>query len=133
MKGLQGGDPVYLKTVATPAYYAVHSGPENERHHFNAEASERDLRETYLPAFEATVREAGAYSVMGAYNRTNGEPCCASTVLLQKILRDNWDSTAMSSCQTAAPSGISLPSSGRRDTGRGRGDGRDQRLRPELR
>ena len=90
VKGLQGDDLTYLKTVATPKHYAVHSGPEDERHHFNAEASERDLRETYLPAFEATVREAGAFSVMGAYNRTNGEPCCASTTLLQKILRDEW-------------------------------------------
>ncbi len=88
--GLQGDDPTYLKTVATPKHYAVHSGPEAERHHFNAEADERDLRETYLPAFEATVREAGAFSVMGAYNRTNGEPCCAHTVLLGKILRDEW-------------------------------------------
>lgn len=100
VKGLQGEDPVYLKTVATPKHYAVHSGPEDERHHFNAEASERDLRGTYLPAFEATVREAGAYSVMGAYNRTNGEPCCASTTLLQKILRDEWgfDGYVVSDC-----------------------------------
>ncbi|MGC9523610.1 MAG: glycoside hydrolase family 3 C-terminal domain-containing protein, partial [Anaerolineae bacterium] len=71
-----------------------------ERHHFNAEASERDMRETYLPAFEATVREAGAYSVMGAYNRTNGEPCCASHTLLQEILRDEWgfDGYVVSDC-----------------------------------
>ncbi len=88
--GLQGDDPTYLKLVATPKHYAVHSGPEHERHHFNAEASGRDMRETYLPAFEATIREAGAYSVMGAYNRTNGEPCCASSTLLQQILRDEW-------------------------------------------
>jgi beta-glucosidase len=90
VKGLQGDDPRYLKTVATSKHYAVHSGPEAERHHFNAVASERDLRETYLPAFEATVREANVYSIMGAYNRTNGEPCCASPTLLQKILRDEW-------------------------------------------
>ncbi|MGC9350047.1 MAG: glycoside hydrolase family 3 C-terminal domain-containing protein [Anaerolineae bacterium] len=90
VKGLQGDDPDYLKVVATPKHYVVHSGPEHERHHFNAEASERDMRMTYLPAFEATVREAGAYSVMGAYNRTNGEPCCASPTLLQGILRDEW-------------------------------------------
>jgi beta-glucosidase len=90
VRGLQGDDPTYLKVVATPKHYAVHSGPEHERHHFNAEADERDLRETYLPAFEATVREAGATSVMGAYNRTNGEPCCASPTLLQRILRDEW-------------------------------------------
>ncbi len=90
VKGLQGDDPKYLKTVATPKHYAVHSGPEHERHHFDAQASLRDMRETYLPAFEATVREAGAYSVMGAYNRTNGEPCCASPTLLQDILREEW-------------------------------------------
>jgi beta-glucosidase len=90
VKGLQGDDPTYLKTVATSKHYAVHSGPEHERHHFDAVASERDMRETYLPAFEATVKEAGVYSIMGAYNRTNGEPCCASPTLLQQILRDEW-------------------------------------------
>jgi beta-glucosidase len=90
VKGLQGDDPTYLKTVATSKHYAVHSGPEHERHHFDAIASERDMRETYLPAFEATVKEAGVYSIMGAYNRTNGEPCCASPTLLQQILREEW-------------------------------------------
>jgi beta-glucosidase len=90
VKGLQGDNPQYLKTVATSKHYAVHSGPEAERHHFNAMASERDMRETYLPAFEATVREAHVASFMGAYNRTNGEPCCASPTLLQKILREEW-------------------------------------------
>jgi beta-glucosidase len=81
VKGLQGDDPKYLKTVATPKHYAVHSGPEPDRHHFNAAAVERDLRETYLPAFRATVMEGHAKSVMCAYNRTNGEPetsCVAS-------------------------------------------------------
>ncbi len=90
VKGLQGNDPKYLKLVATPKHYAVHSGPEPLRHTFNTEVSQRDLRETYLPAFEATVKEAGAWSVMGAYNRTNGEPCCGSKTLLQDILRDEW-------------------------------------------
>jgi beta-glucosidase len=90
VKGLQGDDPQYLKLVATPKHYAVHSGPEPDRHHFNAQTDERDLRETYLPAFEACVREAGAVSVMGAYNRTNGEPCCASPTLLEEILRQEW-------------------------------------------
>ena len=80
----------YLKLVATPKHYAVHSGPEPERHTFDAVVSERDLRVTYLPAFEACVKEGGAVSVMGAYNRTNGEPCCASPTLLQKILREEW-------------------------------------------
>ena len=90
IKGLQGDDPKYLKVVATAKHYAVHSGPENERHHFDARVDERDLRETYLPAFEACVREAGVAAVMGAYNRTNGEPCCASPTLLLKILREEW-------------------------------------------
>jgi beta-glucosidase len=90
VKGLQGDDPAYLKLVATPKHFAVHSGPELDRHHFDARVGERDLRETYLPAFEACVVEGGAASVMGAYNRTNGEPCCASPTLLQKILRAEW-------------------------------------------
>ncbi|HNT76207.1 MAG TPA: glycoside hydrolase family 3 C-terminal domain-containing protein [Anaerolineae bacterium] len=100
VKGLQGDDPKYLKTVATPKHYAVHSGPESERHHFDAIASWRDMRETYLPAFEATVREGEAASFMGAYNRTNGEPCCASPTLLQKILCDEWgfDGFIVSDC-----------------------------------
>jgi beta-glucosidase len=90
VKGLQGDDPHYFKVVATPKHYAVHSGPERERHRFNALASPRDLRETYLPAFEACVKEGKAFSVMGAYNRTNGEPCCASPTLLEQILRQEW-------------------------------------------
>jgi beta-glucosidase len=90
VKGLQGDDPRYLRVVATPKHYAVHSGPEPARHTFDARADERDLRETYLPAFEVCVKEGGARSVMGAYNRTNGEPCCAHSVLLEKILRQEW-------------------------------------------
>ena len=90
VKGLQGDDPRYLKLVATPKHYAVHSGPESSRHSFNAVVSPRDLRETYLPAFKACVQEGGAWSVMGAYNRTNGEPCCGSRTLLQEILRKEW-------------------------------------------
>lgn len=90
VKGLQGDDPRILKLVATPKHYAVHSGPEADRHHFDARVDERDLRETYLPAFEACMKEAKAFSVMGAYNRTNGEPCCASPTLLEKILRQEW-------------------------------------------
>ena len=90
VKGLQGDDPKYLKVVSTPKHYAVHSGPEPERHRFDAAAIERDLRETYLPAFRATVTEAGARSVMCAYNRVNGEPACASTHLLGDVLRDEW-------------------------------------------
>ena len=90
VKGLQGDDPKYLKVVATPKHYAVHSGPEPERHRFDAAATERDERETYLPAFRATVMEARAASVMCAYNRTNGEPCCANTHLLGEVLRGEW-------------------------------------------
>jgi beta-glucosidase len=90
VRGLQGNDERYLKLVATPKHFAVHSGPEHLRHEFDAHADERDLRLTYLPAFEACIREGKALSVMGAYNRTNGEPCCASPSLLQKILRDEW-------------------------------------------
>jgi len=90
VRGLQGDDPRYLKVVATSKHYAVHSGPERLRHQFDARVTQRDLRETYLPAFEATVREAKVEAVMGAYNRTNGEPCCASPTLLQKILREEW-------------------------------------------
>src|SRR2546423_6423810 len=91
VKGLQGNDPRYLKVVATPKHYAVHSGPEPERHEFDAKAYERDLRETYLPAFRATIVEAKAASVMCAYNRTNGEPCCANNRLLNDILRKEWN------------------------------------------
>src|SRR6266508_2619653 len=90
VKGLQGNDPRYLKVVATPKHYAVHSGPEPERHAFDAKVSERDLRETYLPAFRATAVEAQAASVMCAYNRTNTEPCCANNRLVMDILRKEW-------------------------------------------
>jgi beta-glucosidase len=90
IQGLQGDDQRYLKTIATPKHFAVHSGPEKERHYFNTVISERDLRMTYLPAFKACITEAKAYSIMGAYNRVNGEACCASPTLLQKILRGEW-------------------------------------------
>jgi len=90
VQGMQGEDPRYLKTVATPKHYAVHSGPEPDRHTFDARVDERDLRETYLPAFEAAVVEGGAVSVMCAYNRLYGEACCGSELLLQQILRDEW-------------------------------------------
>ncbi|MGC9358245.1 MAG: glycoside hydrolase family 3 protein, partial [Anaerolineae bacterium] len=90
VRGLQGDDETYFKTIATPKHYVVHSGPESLRHAFDARTNEHDLRETYLPAFEACIKEGGAYSIMGAYNRTNGEPCCASRTLLGEILRREW-------------------------------------------
>ena len=90
VKGLQGDDPKYLKTAAAAKHYAVHSGPEKLRHEFNAEASQKDLWETYLPAFKALV-DADVETIMCAYNSTNGEPCCANKYLLQDVLRDKWN------------------------------------------
>jgi beta-glucosidase len=90
VKGLQGNDSKYLKLVATAKHFAVHSGPESERHFFNANVNQRDLWETYLPAFKDLVVDANVYSVMGAYNRVNGESASASNYLLQEILRDKW-------------------------------------------
>lgn len=89
VKGLQG-DGETMKIAACAKHYAVHSGPEAKRHSFDAVASQKDMRETYLPAFEALVKEAKVESVMGAYNRVNGEPACGSKVLLKDILRDEW-------------------------------------------
>ena len=93
VEGLQGNDDTYLKVAACAKHFAVHSGPEGLRHSFNAECSKQDLYETYLPAFHACVTEAGAETVMGAYNRTNGEPCCGSKTLLKDILREDWGFT----------------------------------------
>jgi beta-glucosidase len=90
VRGLQGDHPRYLKTAACAKHYAVHSGPEKDRHTFDARVSPRDLHATYLPAFKKLVTEAGVEAVMGAYNRTNGEPCCASPTLLGAILRGAW-------------------------------------------
>ncbi len=89
VKGLQGDDPKYLKTVATAKHYAVHSGPEPLRHSFNAKVSEIDLHETYLPAFRTLIMDAGAYSVMGAYNMFRDYPACANPILYG-ILRNDW-------------------------------------------
>jgi beta-glucosidase len=87
IKGLQGDDPRYLKTVATSKHYIVHSGPEPSRHEFDAVVSERDFRDTYLPAFKKTVEKGHVYSVMCAYNRYMGEPCCGSAPLQEELLR----------------------------------------------
>lgn len=100
IQGLQGHDENYLKTAACAKHFAVHSGPENMRHYFDAQVNKKDLRETYLPAFQACVQEAKVEAVMGAYNRTNGEPCCGSKTLLTDILRDEWgfDGHVVSDC-----------------------------------
>lgn len=90
VRGLQGDDATYLKTAACAKHFAVHSGPEKERHTFDAQVSDRDLYSTYLPAFKKLVTEAHVEAVMGAYNRVNGEPCCASQRLLVDILREEW-------------------------------------------
>lgn len=90
INGIQGHHDKYLKAAACAKHFAVHSGPEDERHSFNAIASVKDMRETYLPAFKACVKEADVEVVMGAYNRTNGQPCCGSETLLKDILREEW-------------------------------------------
>jgi beta-glucosidase len=90
VRGLQGNHPAYLKAAACAKHYAVHSGPEPERHTFNAKVSPRDLWETYLPAFESLVLTGRVEAIMGAYNRTNDEVCCGSPTLLGKILRGKW-------------------------------------------
>ena len=90
VRGLQGDNPKYLKTVATPKHFAVHSGPESTRHEVDVTVSRHDLLDTYLPAFRATVTEANAQSVMCAYNSINGEPACANQVLLHDFLREDW-------------------------------------------
>ncbi len=89
IKGMQGDGP-YLKVAACAKHFAVHSGPEALRHSFDARPTQKDLYETYLPAFRACVKEADVEAVMGAYNRTNGEPCCANDELMNKILREKW-------------------------------------------
>lgn len=89
IKGIQG-DGKYLKAAACVKHFAVHSGPEELRHEFNAEVTQKDLWETYLPAFEECVIEANVEGVMGAYNRVNGEACCASQTLMEDILRNKW-------------------------------------------
>ena len=90
VEGIQGGGPV-MKAAACAKHYAVHSGPEAIRHEFDAEVSMKDMWETYLPAFEALVKEADVEAVMGAYNRTNGEPCCGHKYLMEDVLRGKWE------------------------------------------
>ena len=90
IKGMQGNDPHYFKTIATAKHYAVHSGPESTRHQVDVKPSERDLEDTYLPAFRAAIVEGKADSVMCAYNSVDGQPACVNTDLLQKRLRGEW-------------------------------------------
>ena len=89
VKGMQGNDKKYLKVAACAKHFAVHSGPENERHSFNAYVSKKDLYETYLPAFKSLV-DVNVEAIMCAYNRTNNEPCCGSNELINNILRNSW-------------------------------------------
>lgn len=100
VKGLQGDDPNYFKTHACAKHYAVHSGPEWNRHEFDVSVSPRDLHETYLPAFETLVKEGNVQEVMCAYNRFEGKPCCSSDKLLIDILRNSWgyDRIILSDC-----------------------------------
>ena len=93
IKNVQQRGGKHLKAAACAKHFAVHSGPESLRHGFNAEVGEKDLRETYLPAFEAAVKEAEVEAVMGAYNAVNGVPCCCNHYLLKKILREEWGFT----------------------------------------
>lgn len=90
IKGLQGDDPRYFKLIAEPKHFAVHSGPEIKRHEMDIKVDDKDLYETYLPAFKASIQKAKPFGVMGAYHRLNGEPCCASIFLLRNLLRDKW-------------------------------------------
>jgi len=90
VKGMQGDDPTYVLSMACAKHYAVHSGPERDRHRFNVQPSERELYEIYLPQFERVVREGKVAGVMGAYNAVNGVPCCADPFLLTELLRKQW-------------------------------------------
>ncbi|MEW6193586.1 MAG: glycoside hydrolase family 3 C-terminal domain-containing protein [Bacteroidota bacterium] len=90
IKGLQGDDPKYFKTIATVKHFAVHSGPEPDRHTFDAIVSEYDLRETYLPAFKTSIQKGNVQSLMCAYNRFRGDACCGNDPLLDNILRNEW-------------------------------------------
>ena len=104
VKGLQGNDPAYFKTHACAKHFAVHSGPEWNRHSYNAEISHRDLYETYLPAFKALVTEGNVREVMCAYNAFDGQPCCANDFLVSEILRGKWkyDGMVVSDCWALA-------------------------------
>ena len=133
IRGLQGDDPAYFKTVATVKHFAVHSGPEPERHEFDAVVSERDLRESYLPHFEVGIREGQAYSLMCAYNRLFGRPPAAAISSSRTSFAANGSSRGSSS-PIAAPS-MTCTCATRLlvDGGRGGGTRREDRYRPRLR
>ena len=107
VKGLQGDDPLYYKTISTPKHFAVHSGPESTRHSADVHPSEHDLEDTYFPAFRATVMEGHAGSVMCAYNAVDGQPACANTTLLQQTLRGAWGFNGYVTSDCAAITDIS--------------------------
>lgn len=90
VKGMQGDDPNYFKTIASPKHYTVHSGPESKRHYFNAIVGKRDLYETYMPAFKSAIEEAGAFSIMAAFNAVNGMPVVTNSYLIKDVLRRDW-------------------------------------------
>jgi beta-glucosidase len=104
IKGIQGDDPDYMLAMACAKHYAVHSGPEADRHRFNAQPTDRELYEMYLPQFEMTVREGHVAGVMGAYSALNGVPCCANSFLLTDLLRKQWgfEGYVVSDCDAIA-------------------------------
>ena len=133
VKGLQGNDPHYFKTIATLKHFAVHSGPEPERHFFDAQTDERDFRETYLPQFKMGIEEGKAYSVMCAYNRFRGEPCCGSKELLTTILRNEWGFKGYVVSDCGAIDDIYQHHKVVATPGGGRRPGRQSRLRSRMR
>ena len=108
VRGLQGSNPEYWKTVATPKHFAVHSGPESERHTFDAVISLHDLEDTYLPAFRKLIVDAQAGSIMCAYNAVDGSPACASRMLLQQKLRRDWNFTGYVVSDCAAITDVAI-------------------------
>ena len=133
VKALQGDDPKYWKTVATAKHYVVHSGPEADRHTFDVSPSERDLHETYLPAFQSLVQEAKVASVMGAYNRVNGESASASPRFLGQILRTRLGLRRLRRVRLRIDRRHLRRPQDREDGRGGRGAGREGRLRPRVR
>ncbi|RYE30916.1 MAG: glycosyl hydrolase, partial [Sphingobacteriaceae bacterium] len=111
--GLQGNDPKYLKAAACAKHYAVHSGPEQSRHKFNVDVTNYDLWDTYLPAFKQLVVNAKVAGVMCAYNAFRGQPCCGSDILLNDILRKEWNFTGYLTSDCGAIDDFSAPNAHR--------------------